>query len=837
MRHMKWSRIVCAIGVLLALVGSTSPSAAQGVTTAAIAGVVKDAQGAVIPGATIVAVHVPSGTTYEAVTQSDGRFTLPGMRVGGPYKVTASLPGFTSEEKGGLTLQLGVSQDLEFGLKVANVAETITVVGKSDPVFSSGRTGAATAVLREDLAALPTVSGRITDITRLTPQYGGSGTFAGQDNRANNMTVDGSYFNNSFGLGVTTGGIGDRTGVAPISLEAIEQVQVNVAPYDVRQGSFTGAGVNTVTRSGTNAITASVYHRTRNEDCTDLTNVDTCSGFVGTTAAGNRFNPLNFKTKTTGVWAGGPIVKNKLFAFGYFEKQEDTRPLTTFTSNPGGAPVGGNTTRVLSSDLAALSSFLSSRFNYETGPFDNIPKVTPAKPWMLKSDYNVNSANKVTFRYNQLDSRSPIPQNGSSALGTISRQTGTTNSLGFQNSNYAILENLRSGVGEWNSVFHNFTNNLLIGYTKQDESRDQIQLFPFVVISDGSGSPYTTFGSEPFTPFNLLRYGTFQMQDSVTKFAKNHSITFGGTLEKFHSNNSFYLAIQSAYAYNTLADFYTDANGYLANPNRTVSPVNLLGFQVKYLLQPGQTTPPMQPLDVLYGGAYIQDEWRPRSNVTVTSGVRVDVPQFGDTAFDNPAADALTFRDQDGSAVKYNSGALPDATPYWSPRIGFNYDLTNDQKTQLRGGTGLFSGKPPYVWISNQIGNTGVLYGFNDTRNTTAFPFNPNPDKYKPAPTGGSAPSYELNVTDNSFRFPQTWRSNIGVDRKLPWGLVGTLDYIYNRDVNAPVYVNANLPAAEGAYTGVDNRPRWAATAEGAAPAPGITVALPACAGAGKVWP
>src|SRR5580765_3833483 len=287
MRHMKWSRIVCAIGVLFALAASTTPSAAQGVTTAAVTGVVKDAQGAVIPGATIVAVHVPSGTTYEAVTQSDGRFTLPGMRVGGPYKVTASLPGFTSEEKGGLALNLGVSQDLEFILKIANVAETITVVGQSDPVFSSGRTGAATAVLREDLASLPTVSGRITDITRLTPQYGGSGTFAGQDNRANNMTIDGSYFNNSFGLGVTTGGVGDRTGVAPISLEAIEQVQVSVAPYDVRQGNFVGANVNTVTRSGTNSVTGSVYHRTRNQS------------YVGKEANGQTFNPGTFDTSVT----------------------------------------------------------------------------------------------------------------------------------------------------------------------------------------------------------------------------------------------------------------------------------------------------------------------------------------------------------------------------------------------------------------------------------------------------------------------------------------------------------------------------------------------------------
>ena len=808
---------------------------AQGVTTGAISGVVKDAQGAVIPGATVLAVHQPSGSTYEAVTQADGRFVMPGMRVGGPYTVTASLTGFASEAKNNMAVTLGVTQDLDFALKVANIAETITVVGQSDPVFSSARTGAATAVTREELATLPTISGRITDITRLTPQYGGSGTFAGQDNRANNMTVDGAYFNNSFGLGVSTGGIGDRTGVAPISLEAIEQVQVSVAPYDVRQGSFTGAGVNTVTRSGTNNFTASGYYRTRNESCSDLTSVDTCSGFVGTTAGANRFNPGNFTTHVAGVWAGGPIVKNRLFAFGSYERQEDTRPLTTFSSNPGGAPVAGNTTRVLASDLSGLSSFLQSKFSYDSGPFDNIQKVTPAKPWLLKGDYNINNANKVTFKYNQLDSSSPINQNGSSALGTVSRQTGTTNFLGFANSNYSILENLKSGIGEWNSVFGTMTNNLLVGLTKQDESRAPIQLFPFVVIGDGAGSPYTTFGSEPFTPFNLLRYTTFQVQDSVTKFAKNHSITFGGNLEKFHSDNSFYFGIQSAYSYGSLSDFYADANGYLANPNRTVSPVNLLGFQVKYLLQPGQTTPPLQPLDVIYAGGYVQDEWRPKTNLTVTAGLRIDVPKFGNTAFDNPVADALSFRDQDGSPVKYNTGALPETTPYYSPRVGLNWDINGNQATQLRGGSGLFSGKPPYVWISNQIGNTGVLYGFIDTRGTTAYPFNPNPDKYKPAATGGTAASYELDVTDQSFRFPQTWRTNVGLDRKLPGGLVGTIDYIFNRDVNAPVYLNANLPAAEGAFTGVDNRPRWAATAPGAAPAPGIVVALPTCAATGQV--
>jgi outer membrane receptor protein involved in Fe transport len=802
MAHSGWSRLIRTALAVLGCIGWAGSVMAQGVTTGSMIGVATDSQGGVLPGANVSAVHVPSGTQYETVTQDDGRFIIPAMRVGGPYTVVVELAGLGTETKNDVNVSLGTSADLQFVLNVAGVSEQVQVVANAiDPTFGSQRTGAATSVTRADIARLPTISGRINDITRLTPQAGGGGSFGGVDNRLNNISVDGSYFNNSFGLG---GQPGDRTGVAPISLESIEEVQVSLAPYDVRQGAFVGANVNTVTRSGTNRLTGSFYYRMRDES------------FVGKEAKGLPFNPGTFKTNTTGGWLGGPIIRNRLFAFGSYENQKDERPLTTFLANPGGAPATGNTTRVLASDLNRLSSYLSQNFNYETGPYENITDETPGKPFLIKGDYNVNGTNKVTFRYNQLSSDTDVNLSSSSSLGN-GRQTFSNNFLNYQGSNYTIIENIKSGIGEWNSVIGtSMSNNLIVGYSKQDESRGQIDtLFPFVDILDGSNVGYTAFGSEPFTPNNELRYDTFQLQDSFSKFFGKHSLVFGVSVEKYHSENVFFPGKQSAYVYNTIDDFFADAAGYLANPNRTTSPINLRRFQVRYMNLPDLDTP-VQPLDVWYTGAYVQDNWRPRSNLTINAGVRVDISSFGDTAYANPAVDALTFRDQTGSGIQYSTGALPDATPLWSPRVGFNWDLFSNQTTQLRGGTGVFTGKPAYVWISNQIGNTGVLTGFTQADNTTAFPFNPNPDAYKPANvTGAPAASVDLAVTADDFKFPQIWRTNVGVDHRLPWGVIATGDVIYNRDVNGMAYINANLPAPQSAFGGVDARPRWVGPACG----------------------
>ena len=794
-------RTLCFLA-FCALVWPTAHAAAQGVTTGALGGTVVNAQGQPVSGASIIAIHTPSGTTYEATSRADGRFSIPGMRVGGPYSVTVAHSGagnaFEPQTKEDVTVNLGVSTDLEFKVTPITLTESVTVRGTADPVFAPDRTGAATQITRQEIATLPNLSNRLESVTRLTPQSGGNMQFGGVDNRLNNITVDGSAFNNSFGL---AGQPGDRTGVAPISLNAIEQVQVNIAPYDVRQGNFIGAGVNSVTRSGTNQFRGMLFHDIRNDS------------LVGTEAGPNPFNPGTFTFRNSGGWLSGPIVRNKLFFFGNYENELDSRPATTYRANNGGEPATGSVTRVLKSDLDTLSAFLRDNFDYETGPYQDYPGETPAVRFLLKSDYNLNNSNKFTFRYNHLDSDTDVLVSDSSSLGFGSRRT-RTDALNFANSNYTILENIRSGAGEWNSIWRDtIANSLLVSYSSHDESRGAIdKLFPAVDILQ-SNSVYTTFGSEPFTPNNELRYKSLFIKNDATKFLDKHSLVAGVSFQRYESENVFFSGSQSVYVYNSLADFYADANAYLANPNRTTftgaTSTSLRRFQVRWANIPGMEKP-VQPLEVNYMGAYAQDEWRPRGNLSLTLGVRADVPVFAETGFANPVANALTFRDEDGNAVQYQTEKLPDAAILWSPRVGFNWSVNQQRGTQVRGGTGIFTGPPAYVWISNQIGENGMLTGFEQLENTAIRPFNPNPDQYKPATvTGAPATSTGLAVTDPDFKFPQVWRTNLAVDHRLPWGFTGTGEFIYNRDVNGVYYINANLAPANSAFVGADTRPRW----------------------------
>lgn len=790
---MRIIRSRLAVAAMLGVLAASSLGA-QGVTTAAIAGTVTGEGGIGVVGAIISATHQPSGTSYATTVRADGRFSIAGMRVGGPYLITARAIGFEPRVLDGVMLELGVTSDMAFTMSPTLVRLDAVAITAEGGQMSSSRTGASTTVGSDALAAFPTIGRTITDFTRLTPQATGFGSFAGMDNRLNNISVDGSYFNNSFGLSGQPGG---RTGVSPIPLDAVDQLQIAIAPYDVRQGNFIGAGVNAVTKSGTNEFSGSYYTVSRDQ------------GKVGRLAAGTPFDPGKFTFNQWGARLSGPIITNKLFFFVNYEDDELTQPGTTFLANTGGQTVAGNTTRVLASDMQGVTTFLKSNFDYETGTYEGYNNATPSTRLISKIDWNANSKNKFSLRYIQLDSKSDNLVSNSSSLGFGSRRTNT-NSMSFENSGYAILENIKSTVGEWNSQLSSrISNNMIAGYTTNDESREpKGAFFPMVDILQ-DGVTYMNFGFEPFTPRNQLRYNTWQFQNNVTYSTSKHDFTFGVSVQKYHSDNVFFPGSQSVYVYNSLADFYTDANDFLANPNRTASPVTLNRFQVRYNNIPGQVEP-AQPLDVVYSGIYGQDEWRVTRGLKVTAGLRLDVARFKDSGANNPAAAAFVFRDEAGNPVSYSTSKLPDANILVSPRLGFNWDVTGDRKTQVRGGTGIFTGSPAYVWISNQLGQNGILTGFEQVNNTKTRPFNPNPDHYKPATvTGAPAASYELNFTDPNYRFPQVWRSNVGVDHTLPHGIIGTVEYMYTSDVNGAYYINANLPASQATYSGVDQRPRW----------------------------
>ena len=399
---MKKFFVASLVAVALAAAAGILPAQ---VTTGSLTGRVTQKQsGAATVGARVRAVHQPSGTAYQALTRSDGRFTIPAVRVGGPYTITATTIGYAPLEERNVNVQLGVATEITFQIVPAAVQlAAVSITAQSGGVLSASRTGAATTVSREALEALPTVGRTITDFTRLTPQANGS-SFAGQDNRLNNITIDGSFFNNSFGLGSQPGA---RTGVAPIPLDALDQIQVNVAPFDVRQGNFVGAGVNAVTKSGTNEFSGSLYRISRNQD------------YVGTKAGALPVVPGTFNFGQTGVRFSGPIVKNKLFFFGNYEDDNTNTPGTLYTTNTGNDPNVGNTTRVLTSDVTALSTFLKDKFNYVTGGVGGYNLTTPSTRVIGKLDFNLNDANKFSLRYIQLNSSTDVLESNSSALGSL----------------------------------------------------------------------------------------------------------------------------------------------------------------------------------------------------------------------------------------------------------------------------------------------------------------------------------------------------------------------------------------------------------------------------------
>jgi hypothetical protein len=771
--------LLVVFSILLVLIIQQN-SYAQGVTTASMTGFIQDDKGEGLPGANVVAIHVPSGTQYGTSTQVNGRYNIPGMRTGGPYKVTVSFVGYKEQSKENIYLALGVASEVSFTmLEDGKELAEVVVTAERNSAFGADRTGAATNIANEQINRLPTISRSFADFTRLTPQAA-SGGFAGRGSRFNNITVDGALFNNAFGLSGTVGG---QTSAQPISLDAVEEIQVNIAPYDVRQGAFTGGGVNAVTRSGTNEFSGSIFNYSRNES------------FLGTKVRDVTVTNQPLDVRQTGFRLGGPIIKNKLFFFVNGEQERNSRPATNLIASRPGLS-GTNISQASASDLDALSSFLRERYNYNTGPYENFNLRTNSDKILVRLDWNISDKHKFSLKYNYLKSFADINPSNSGALPN-GRNPSNTN-MPFFASYYIINNNLNSFIAELNSRFsNNVSNTFIAGYSAFRDFRESPGgIFPLVDIGNGSGQAFTAFGYEPFSANNLLNTDVYQISDNLSIFKGKHVITLGTYNEFYKFTNGFAPAFFGRYQFSSLQSFYDNVNGVAgANPTQ---------YEIRYSAVPGVEFP-FAKFSALQLGFFAQDQYTVSDKFNVTFGLRADIPIIlPENLTQNTDLNNRTFRD----GTRIDVSKVQKTTALWSPRVGFNWDVFGNQKTQVRGGTGIFTGRVPYVWISNQISNTGNLFGSIFVTNPAQlgqFRFNPDVNAYRPS--GAASPNYNIAYTQENFKFPQVWRTNIGVDQQLPWGIVGTLDIMYTKDLNAVYFQNVNLPNSTINANGADNRP------------------------------
>jgi hypothetical protein len=781
---MRKRLLVLAFGILAIL------SASAQETTSDIAGRVTG-NNTPLPGATVTAVHIPSGSSYKTTSRSDGRFNLPNVRIGGPYKITVTYVGYVSAEQQDIMLTLGQEYKADFALlpetKQLNEV-TVTNSGTGGKVFNSSHTGNQEIITRQQLERLPTVNRSLLDFTRLTPGANGL-SFGGQSNQYNNITVDGANFNNSFGLSGTLGG---QTNSQPISTDALEQVQVNVSPYDVRQGGFSGASINSVTRSGTNTFRGSLYTYIKGP------------GTQGYNVENITIPHQDFSYNLTGFTIGGPIIENKLFFFVSAEQEKRTDPGTPFiASDATHKPNGVSVSNANADTLNALASFLKNTYGYDPGAFQNYSYKTQSQKLTIKLDWNLDQNNTITFKYNYLNSSRQIQASNSGSVNSSYGRTPGQYAMPFYGSGYKINNNFDIFIAELNTRLSNkASNKLQVGYTALRDFRSPLTTspFPLVDILDGSGNPYTSFGYEQFTYGNLLNTDVYQLNDIYTMYKGAHEITIGtqNSLKKY--SNGFSPSYQGVYRFNSVDAFYAAA----ANPA-----VKATRYDLSYTLPPNGPFPLVGPQD-LELGFFVQDKWRIKPNFTLIYGLRVDIPIFKNTFLQNDSAAALTFY----NGIHLNTGQAPHVNPLFGPRLGFNWDVKGDQQTQVRGGVGLFAGPPPFVWISNQASNSGVaLFGSVSNSTTTSFSPEVNPNPNWPANASKSlSKSYSLNVTDPSFKFPQALKSSLAVDQKVLKNWIVTLEFTYAKDVNAAFFQNVNLPTTGTPLVGADNRVRYSSS-------------------------
>ena len=786
------------------------------VTTSSMNGRVTDEKGEPVVGAAVVATHEPSGTVYGAIVNQNGQYTINGMRAGGPYKVEVSSVGYNSLLFKDVTLQLAETYNLSATLKESTeFLEQVVVIGTAKSKFSNERTGAATNIDNSQIAALPTVSRSITDVTRLSP-YGGNGmSFAGADGRTANFTVDGANFNNNFGLSEKLPG-----GGSPISIDAIEEMQVVISPFDVRQTNFIGGGVNAITKSGTNTFkgTAYVYHKNEN--------------LRGDAIGGEQITGARAKDRTTtyGFTLGGPIVKNKLFFFVNYEYVNTPTIANRWRgSEDGKADANNYISRTKLSDLQKVSDFVKNKYGYDTGSYTNFPADESNQKILARIDWNINDKNHLAVRYNYTLNRGWNAPNKTSMDGGTRASGARTSqySMSFANSMYAIDNSVHSVSLDLNSrITDNLSNQFLATFSKLDDTRSTgSSEFPFIDILDGSGQNYMALGYELFSWNNAVHNTIANVRDDLTWYLGNHKVTGGLRYEYQMADNAYMRNGTGYYRYSSLDDFLNGAAPEIVNLT--------YGYN-------GEKNPAAR-VRFSQASIYAQDEWSVRENFKLTYGVRFDGLFFNNKdVVTNNAILKLNYypKAKDFKETHIDTGKWPGAQLAISPRVGFNWDVFNNKSLKVRGGTGLFSGRLPLVFFTNMPTNSGsVQYqaqinaknaakkGFTMAEFAGGLVKDANgkvttnalyqkllglgyPANYKPE--DGTVPS-SISAVDSKFKMPQVWKTSLAVDYAIPtsFPFSVSVEGIFNKTINGVMISDWSMKDA-GSYAkfnGVDNRP------------------------------
>jgi carboxypeptidase family protein len=755
-----FTSLLGCVALLCAL--AAGPAAGQTITTGTISGTVTDAQGGVLPGATVTAVHTPTGTTYEAVTEADGHFLMLNVRAGGPYTIAVNMSGFRDEKLGDIQVALGEEKRVSFTMQLASLTETVEVTGQASPIDTS-RAGAGGNIAADVKETLPTITRSIADIVRINPlfnaQGGGAGdqasvvSAAGTSYRYNSLQIDGAQNQDLFGLASSAGAPGGTAETQPISLDAIQEIQLVVSPYDVRQGGFAGGGINAITKSGTNEFHGTAFFFGRNQD------------WVGKGIDNRKVS--TFKDKQGGGSIGGPIVQNRAFFFGTADYGRKSRP-TGLSVSSSGQQFGQEAL------VDQFLGILQSRYGYTPGPDPKgeFTRATNNDKYFVRTDLNLASGHQMTVRHNYIT--------GYNDIGTPSQTL-----FKMPDNYYRYVSDTNSTVAQLNSMFGAGVNEFRVTYTRVRDHREtpfDQPGFPQVRVTLAPSKDVVA-GREQFSTRNAIDQDIVEVNEAFTMAKGKHTITIGSHNEFLKLRNLFIRDNFGTYSFSSLANFQAGlAQSFDYSFSATSDPTQAAKFKVNQW------------------GFYAGDQWRMLPKMTVTYGVRVDAPQYPDKPSTNPLAQSLF-------------GFATDVVPndvQWSPRVGVNYDVRGDGREQIRGGVGMFTGRPAYVWISNQFANTGIDFtrigaSFN-TNNR--IPFVTDPLNQPRTVTGASAGSFanEIDLIDPNFNYPSILRGNIGYDRELFLGFLGTAEFVWSKTLDDIKYQNLNF-APSPTVRGVGGRP------------------------------